>query len=236
VIHALHGNVGSPGDLEGILTGLNRPFRAWDLWDRLAQNTRCASLEGFGSMLNEAAADDTAPRIVLGYSLGARLALHALTQNPGLWHAAILISPHPGLQNNEERHARLLQDQRWQARFFNDPWDKVLNDWNHQPVLSGTTNPQSDLEPSRRQIAQAFDTWSLGRQQDLHPLLSSVTCPVLWITGERDKKFTALAACACPLLPQGSLAIVTDAGHRVHLDQPGAVTGKIKEFLSAAGW
>lgn len=34
--------------------------------------------------------------ILVGYSLGGRLALHALEKKPGLWHRLVLISTNPG--------------------------------------------------------------------------------------------------------------------------------------------
>jgi 2-succinyl-6-hydroxy-2,4-cyclohexadiene-1-carboxylate synthase len=171
---------------------------------------------------------------LLGYSLGGRLALHALTTKPENWEAAILLSPHPGLQSIAERAARLQQDKAWAARFLNDPWDQVMAEWNGQAVLAGTSASQPELEASGRQVAQAFDGWSLGRQQDLRPLLPSVKCPVLWITGELDEKFTALAR-ACTLLPNGIHRTIPNAGHRVHLDQPSAVIDTVRAFLDASG-
>src|SRR5262245_2595776 len=48
--------------------------------------------------------------ILLGYSLGARIAMHALIQAPHLWRAAILVSGHPGLDSEKEREAKWLED------------------------------------------------------------------------------------------------------------------------------
>jgi 2-succinyl-6-hydroxy-2,4-cyclohexadiene-1-carboxylate synthase len=231
MIHALHGNAGLPEDLSGVLSCLNRPFKAWHLWRCLKERPECASLEGFASMLN----DDATPGadILLGYSLGARLALHALVQRPGHWRAAILVSPHPGLQSEAEREARKLQDKTWAGRFLNEPWHEVMADWNAQPVLAGAAAGQHVNESWRRQVAEAFDGWSLSRQQDLRPMLHSVTCPVLWVTGAHDRKFTALAHEAWALLPRGRHAVIAEAGHRVHLDQPATLIAESEKLLGS---
>jgi 2-succinyl-6-hydroxy-2,4-cyclohexadiene-1-carboxylate synthase len=102
-------------------------------------------------------------------------------------------------------------------------------------VLAESTVSHPDLESWRPQLAQALEVWSLGQQQDLRPRLQAITCPVLWITGARDEKFTALAAGACPLLPRGVHLTVPDAGHRVHLDQPETVIREVRAFLQTTG-
>ena len=226
MIHALHGNSGLPDDLLPLLHATGRSFRAWHLWQWLAEHQDAASFDGIAAALREAA--DESPRMLIGYSLGARLALHALTQQPGAWDAAILISAHPGLRNETERAARLAHDEAWAARFRRDPWPEVMRDWNEQPVLAGGAVPPHSAESWRREVAQGFEVWSLGRQEDLRPLLPRVSCPVLWLTGERDAKFTALAAECCALLPNAEHVIVPGAGHRVHVDRPDAACAWLK--------
>lgn len=238
MIHALHGNAGLPDDLMPLLHAAGQPFQAWHLWRTLTDYPEAATLDGFAVHLNAMASRDTRrPRILLGYSLGARLALHALTQQPQLWDAAILISGHPGLRTAEERAARLVQDQSWAVRFLREPWPDVMAAWNAQPVLAGETVPATDqrlIETWRHEIARASDAWSLARQADLRARLGTVSCPVLWLTGTLDEKFTALAAESCALLKHARHAVIPDAGHRAHLDQPDAVAALAADFCSMA--
>lgn len=235
MIHALHGNAGLPDDLTPLLRAAGQPFQSWHLWRTLADHPETASLNGFATLLNVTAAREThRPRVVLGYSLGARLALHALTKQPQLWDAAVFLSAHPGLHTNHFRAARLTLDQAWAAHFRSEPWPEVIAAWNDQEVFRSSTfqcRVECDLESWREQIALGFDVWSLGRQDDLRPLLPSVACPVLWVTGAHDKKFTALAAESCALLPRARHVIIPNAGHRVHFDQPAAVEEEVTVFL-----
>lgn len=235
MIHALHGNAGLPDDLMPLLRAAGQPFQAWHLWRTLTDYPETATPDGFAVHLNAMASRDAhRPRILLGYSLGARLALHALTQQPQLWDAAILISGHPGLSTADERAARLVQDQAWAVRFLREPWPAVMAAWNAQPVLAGETVPATDqrlVEMWRHEIARACDAWSLARQMDLRTRFAAVACPVLWLTGEDDEKFTALAAESCALMPHARHAVIPEAGHRVHLDQPQAAGHAIAAFL-----
>jgi len=240
---ALHGNLGLPEDMHPLLFAAGGPPGASPhLWRALADHPQTASLHGFAAHLNEIAAPCVVrPRVLIGYSLGGRLALHALTKAPELWHAAILISAHPGLQTQKERDARLCQDQEWGGRVRREPWPELLAAWNCQPVFHGDSVPGSggsatvqdfsvQFEPWRRQIALGFSQWSLGQQADLRPLLPRVKCPVLWITGEKDAKFTALAAECCALLPDAQHVTIPGAGHRAHLYP--ASPGLVADFLA----
>jgi 2-succinyl-6-hydroxy-2,4-cyclohexadiene-1-carboxylate synthase len=233
MIHALHGNAGLPDDLVPLLRAIGADYKAWHLWDWLERHPHAASFGGVASALNTAGPDR--PRILLGYSLGGRLALQALTQQPDAWDAAILLSTHPGLTDEEERRTRLTQDQAWAERFLHEPWAEVMKAWNAQPVLAGGKGSapllQVSAEKWRREVALSFDVWSLARQPDTRLLLADVTCPVLWITGAADPKFTHLAADAARRMPRAQCLIIPDAGHRVHLDQPPAVASAVREFL-----
>ena len=239
MIHALHGNAGLPDDIVPQLAATGHRFHAWHLWKIMDEWPEAASLDEFPAAFQNAADHHAAPpRILFGYSLGARLALSVLTRYPDKWDAAILLSPHPGLTAGEDRAARLAQDQMWSVRFLREPWTEVMAAWNAQPVLAGEAVPPRDealVETWRREVALGFDAWSLARQPDFRPLLPGVPCPVLWITGAKDVKFTALAAEACPLLPRGRHVIIPDAGHRTHLDQPSTVSSAIRAFLSDVG-
>lgn len=221
MIHALHGNAGLPEDLLPLLHASGWEFRAWHLWRWIVENPGDLSFDGFSPALNSAAPADASPRILLGYSLGARLALHALTQPSSAWDAAILISPHPGLTDEKERGARLAHDQAWAVRFLRDPWNQVIAAWNAQPTLAGESVSRANqllVETWRREVAAASDAWSLARQPDLRPRFPRVKCPVLWITGAKDEKFTALARECCPLLPGAQHVIIPAAGHRAYHD------------------
>jgi 2-succinyl-6-hydroxy-2,4-cyclohexadiene-1-carboxylate synthase len=245
-IFGLHGNLGLPEDIHGLLHVAGGLGASPHLWRALADHSRTATLLGFSRFLNELASPCVLrPCVLLGYSLGGRLALHTITGKPQRWDAAIIISAHPGLRTKEERAARLLQDRSWAARFRSEPWPKVMAAWNAQEVFqrsehgvepAGTVSAPERwiaLEPWRAQIALAFDAWSLGRQAAQRPLLPGVRGPVLWITGEKDTRFTALAKESCALLPAGRHVIIPDAGHRVHLDQPVAVHREVGAFLQS---
>jgi len=203
---ALHGNLGSPGDWENLgIPGLE----AVDLWDH--------SEKGFEEMARWLArrAGDERP-VLAGYSLGGRLALHAIALHPDMWSGAVIVSAHPGLQSEAERTDRRARDGEWSRWARELPWIEFLRRWDSQGVLGGTApEGRKALDPFRHSVAAAFENWSLGRQEDLRPALRDCRVPVSWLTGERDRKFTALGEEMASVLPRCRHEVVPGAGHRL---------------------
>lgn len=155
--------------------------------------------------------------ILMGYSLGGRLALHALLAHPSRWTGAILISTHPGLSDPKRREERLQRDQIWADRFLSEPWDHLMKEWNSQPVLA-SSKPLERKEKNycRKTLAQMLTTWSLGSQEDLQKPLSELPVPILWVTGEEDH-FSMQPKLSHPL---SSICSIGSSGHRVPWDAP----------------
>jgi 2-succinyl-6-hydroxy-2,4-cyclohexadiene-1-carboxylate synthase len=155
--------------------------------------------------------------ILMGYSLGGRLAMHALIQNPSLYSGAIIISAHTGLVSREEKSRRFLRDQKWAERFLQDPWHEVTSDWNKQAVFQGKTSPFQREEKffNRTVLAEALTGWSVAKQDNLKQTLTQLSLPVLWVAGEKDKKYADLATEMASIHPFSSSWIAKKTGHRV---------------------
>jgi 2-succinyl-6-hydroxy-2,4-cyclohexadiene-1-carboxylate synthase len=209
-IYALHGNLGSADDWVAVEAAAGRKFQHLDLWGSVrpyelwARDT-LATLEPGG--------------VLLGYSLGGRLAMQLLKwAPPGFFRAAILISTHPGLRTNAEREARCQLDATWAQRAREWPWESFWEAWEAQPVFAGTQARAWRLaEHAREAVAHAFVHWSLGLQEDFRPLLqqaSRLPKQCYWVTGERDAKFAALAQEVGSPWQQ----IILPGGHRLPWD------------------
>ena len=58
-----------------------------------------------------------------------------------------------------------------------------------------------------------------------------ISIPVLWIAGENDPKFLALAERAVSLIPNAHLAIAPGAGHRVPWEAEAWFAETVRGFL-----
>lgn len=225
MIWALHGAVGQPSDWQAIAHRLaehGQTLRAVDLHRYL----ECcpSSLEEFArAFCEEVRAVDPEP-VLVGYSMGGRLALHALLHDPELFRAAVIISAHPGLTDDREKLLRQAADAEWAAAALSGKWAEFLQRWNAQPVLAGVQpDDRSKLEMRRQAVTRSFMDWSLGRQEDLRGRIGELECQIKWLTGESDKKFTALARG----LDGPDHVVVAKAGHRIPWEAPGAVVEAI---------
>jgi len=175
--------------------------------------------------------------ILLGYSLGGRLAMHALVAYPERFSGAIFVSAHPGMGStlvnslvgiSTERKTRMASDQEWAQRFEGpELWDELIASWNSQSVFQGGVHvpERKEADFDRKILAAQLRSWSLARQRDLLPELSKLSLPVLWIAGEHDEKYRqkyqelAQWSNQRPDL-RPNLWIVPGVGHRAPWDQP----------------
>lgn len=169
---------------------------------------------------------------LIGYSLGGRIAMfHACQQPKGLL-GVIVEGGHPGLQDADARSARLASDRRWATRFRTEPLEKVFADWYQQPVFSSLTDAQRDALITLRSqnngatLAMMLETTSLAVQPDLRAALSARDFSFDYLYGERDEKFSALAAEV-----NAVRHAIPDAGHNAHRENPDAVIASLAQIL-----
>ncbi|MEA2236052.1 MAG: 2-succinyl-6-hydroxy-2,4-cyclohexadiene-carboxylate synthase [Thermoanaerobaculia bacterium] len=200
VITALHGFLGAPRD--------------WNF------------LRDAGFMIETPKLDAIPARgdTLLGYSLGGRLALHALLAG-AQYERAIFISTGLGIEDEPARAARRASDEAWAHRFDTEKWNTVIDAWNAQPLLAGPSLPRSrhDYDP------RALREWSSGALPPVASRLHELTIPTLWIAGARDTKYVAEAQRAASLARNARVAIVEDAGHRVPWERPEALMALLRK-------
>lgn len=209
IVYALHGFLGLPTDWKSTLPGVN-PVDVV----QVGHPTETGLWE-WAECFNDLAAKGSHRRVLIGYSLGGRLALHALLHNPALWSAAILISAHPGLKSAEECSDRVQKDRSWAERFEKESWGSLMQAWNAQELFAGHKFEREESHFSRHVLAETLRCWSLGKQENLINRLQGLELPILWIAGENDVRYSALAHSLSLNHPQSQIWVAPDVGHRV---------------------
>lgn len=174
---------------------------------------------------------ENAENILIGYSLGGRLAAHAFAHSPGLFSKLILISSHLGLESPEEKLKRKLGDKAWAEKFLKLPWSELMTQWFSQEVFQGQRDVvriEDDFD--RELLASALTNWSLSMQMNLLSKLIHHQEKISYLYGEKDEKFKNLAL----LYQLKGLQVVEvpHSSHRVILDQPAWVSDFISGFTS----
>lgn len=207
VIWCLHGFLGRGAD--------------WDFLRQAGFDIRAPSFFAGDSL---EAVQPAAEDVLLGYSMGARLALHLMQGHrvsKAVLISAGMASPEPGRQE---------LDETWARRFESEAWDSVVGAWNAQAVFGGRKNPllRNEADFDRSALARAMRDWSPGV---LHMNLKDIAIPTLWVAGELDAKYREAATRAAERLSSAELWICPDAGHRVPWEQPARFIARIREFL-----
>ena len=201
-------------------------------------DTRPAILDALGAAVSACVDRSSAHRtIVLGYSLGARVAL-ALAASRLLLPSVgglCLVSCHPGLPDDDDvgRAARRTADGLWAERILQWPEVGLWREWDAQPVFAGSTKPatRTGLPALRSVLARTMRVLSLADQPDYRPWLAAPERPVMWVTGARDAKFAALAEGLRSSGARVTLCTCAGAGHRVPWDQPSEFARLVTDWI-----
>lgn len=194
----VHGFCGLPQDWNSVRTSLlekkpNLRIHTPNLWVDV-RPSQFSNLEVAAEKL--ASLYSEKDLIVVGYSLGGRIVSHwPQSEWPGL-KKMILVSAHGGLSNREEKTARQEFDRNWSKRFLNEEWNKVVADWNEQPVFAeDTARPtRHEVDFNRQELAAALRNWSLSSQQhEAFEPLSKAQFPIEYVVGQKDTKYLSYA-------------------------------------------
>jgi 2-succinyl-6-hydroxy-2,4-cyclohexadiene-1-carboxylate synthase len=171
--------------------------------------------------------------VLMGYSLGGRLALHALLDRPKQWQAAIIVSSHPGLSDLNERKMRQQRDRQWAERFEKEDWLSLMQAWNGQEVFGqdGFHFSRREQDYDRLQLAKCLSEGSLGHQEDLRQQIENLSLPLLWITGSKDLRYCQIAEALTFAHPLSRREKVEGAGHRIPWAQPEIFSQMTELFL-----
>lgn len=178
---------------------------------------------------------------LLGYSMGARVALHTALAAPERVAALVLESGSPGISDDAERARRRAADEalaadieRGGVEAFVDRWER-LPLWASQRQLSAPTRERlraQRLAGSARGLANSLRGLGAGATAPVHGRMGELAnVPTLLICGALDEKYVELAREMSDVLPRSTLHVVEGAGHAVHLERPRELLGAVEDFL-----
>jgi 2-succinyl-6-hydroxy-2,4-cyclohexadiene-1-carboxylate synthase len=175
--------------------------------------------------------------ILLGYSMGGRIALY--TALSGYFRALILESASPGIADPTERAQRRRSDNELADRIEQEGIASFVDYWEHLPLFASqqklpaevlTAQRTQRLTNNIRGLANSLRGIGTGVQPPLYENLPSLALPTLLITGDLDDKYTAIAQQMAITMPDAHLSIVSNAGHTVHLEQPAQFRKIVHDF------
>ena len=231
----LHGFLGRPSDWRPVQSQINLSSTAIDLFGDERWSPQSSIRQWgpkFNSALEEALGNqESEQNILVGYSMGGRLALGAFFADNSVWNKLILVSSNPGIESQEISERKKF-DTQWAHRFLNEDWKSLIEAWNGQPVFHGSANEPLRLENDfrREDLAQALTNWSLSEQEDFRDRMDRKE--ILMVCGAQDQKYQKMAEELKAKSPSLQLQIVKGSGHRVLFDQPVELAKFVLDFSS----
>lgn len=236
----LHGFTGAPESGHGLqsalaalggLGGLGKVGEVgweapWLLGHGTAPNlTRSTSFEDEARYLLES----TMSRVCVGYSLGSRLALAMAVLAPERFDRLVLIGVSPGLETQEERDARALEDEVRATSLERDGLVAFVDAWQALPLFDEDTLP-ADARAKRRALrlahtptglAAALRVLGLGQMPSYKERIQGLPTTHI-VVGERDTKFRNIAV-DMAANSDAEVHIVPEAGHDALLWAPSLI-------------
>ncbi|HUE05951.1 MAG TPA: alpha/beta fold hydrolase [Acidimicrobiales bacterium] len=172
---------------------------------------------------------------LIGYSLGARVGLHVLTQTDLPISRATLIGATGGIEDPEARTTRRRSDEaRADELEASGDVRGFLESWLRGPLferLGDDANQGERLRNSAAGLASSLRLCGTGTQEPLWGAIPTIGCPILALAGTDDTRFAAHALRLARLAPSGVVSLVPGGGHAVHLAQPDHTSRIVAHWL-----
>lgn len=229
---ALHGFSGSGLDFE--LLAEQTPELTWiapDLPGHGQTGPRpeedAHGLEAMADVLDRFAATLPRPPVVLGYSMGGRLALHWATRAAAPIERLALVGTTAGIEAEHDRAERRAADEALAQAIIDEGIQRFADRWEATPLIRSQQSIPDPYGKALRHRRRAQDPLGLalslrwvgtGRMLPLWSRLESLTVPCLVLSGALDDKFTTLAERLEAAIPNVHRETLRNAGHCAHLE------------------
>ncbi|OIV93706.1 hypothetical protein TanjilG_16557 [Lupinus angustifolius] len=211
------------------------------------------SMEIIADVLQKLIHQITPAKVTLvGYSMGARIALYMALRFTSKTMGAVLISGSPGLKDKLSRKIRAAKDDSRARSVIAHGLQPFLNSWYAGALWKSLrSHPHFNrIIASRMQhdgmqsLAKMLSGLSIGRQPSLWEDLPNCKVPLLIVHGEMDMKFKKIAEAMMKTLcsdlgskhEEGNgiheVFEVPKCGHAAHLENPLPIIDALRQFMT----
>jgi 2-succinyl-6-hydroxy-2,4-cyclohexadiene-1-carboxylate synthase len=178
--------------------------------------------------------------VLLGYSMGGRLALTNAISYPDLIDGLILESSTAGIDDENEQKKRTERDTKLAEMIMTKPIEEFISSWMDQELfgtLKRFSNSKLDemkkekSKSSRTGLANSLRGFSTGLMKFSKDDLKCLKFPVLLLSGQLDSKFTKINSNLQKQFANAKHSVVKTSGHNTHLEEPKHFIQIVNKFL-----
>jgi 2-succinyl-6-hydroxy-2,4-cyclohexadiene-1-carboxylate synthase len=224
------------------LPGFAQRGDAWaSVADQVAQKYRSLPIDfstwTFDGRLREIADRVDDGDVVVGYSMGGRLALKAALRRPAKFGALVLVGTSAGIEDPGARAERRTVDEELADWIERHTIQEFAERWEAQPVFASQppelVRAQRDGRLSHKpaRLAQLLRSAGQGMFEPVWGQLERIDCPVLAVAGELDEKYADASYRIAERVKHGRARLIPGAGHAPQLERPGEFANVLLDFL-----
>ena len=244
LILLLHGFTGDSQDFKSVISLLSQTYccLAVDLpghgKTRVNGDESCYNISNTAQALIELLDDLQIDKcLLLGYSMGGRLALYMTLHFSDRFEKVVLESASPGLKTAKDRSHRRESDFDTAQKLENSNLKEFLLSWYDRPLFKSLKkSPNCDrlietrLANNPIELAKSLRNMGTGNQPSLWEKLAQNQIPLLLLAGEYDDKFKTINTEIANLCSVASLKIVPKSGHNIHFENIDEFVAVVRQF------
>lgn len=186
----------------------------------------------------------TRKAVVVGYSLGGRVALEYARRYPDTLAGLVLESASMGPRTEQQRSAMQRRNLAWADQIHEaETMEEVVAAWEAEPLFESQRRLASSALAAQRKMRLRMDkeklSWIMRRagshtmppSADALAMLVDLGVPVLYAAGLRDGKYAEEANRLDDLGAELVHTARFACGHNVHLESPVAYAERLLEFM-----
>ena len=180
--------------------------------------------------------------VLVGYSMGGRLAISFTLKYPSKINALILESTTAGIEDTDLRDERIKTDTELAERIKKDGIENFVDYWLSLPLFENLSKLDSEkisfikenkLKNNPIGLANSLNGFGTGVMSSKWNELNSINCKTLLVTGELDIKFSHLNKRMKNIIQNSEHRIIKDCGHNTHLEKPNEFIILTQSFLKS---
>lgn len=234
-VHFFHGFLGEQLDWSRMIedgVGADTKIVTHNLVEDFSKIDQPWSLSSWARFKEGELAQTGSKKVLVGYSMGARLIMH-IRRDPSLFWVAL--AGHPGFVRQKDRENRKLWVQDWIQKSIELPFERWIDLWNSQEIFKKDhKRPVRNLDASRLRIwMDIMEATSLDKQELLDPFMRQNADRIWWVYGSDDDNYSAMKDRIQSCLGPEHTIRVEGVGHGLPFEKPEIMTSVLKEIVKS---